>query len=81
MKRQHVEKRSAAEYYVCVTTTLSECEDSCNIQCTTQKDQGKTFSHDDGTCYEVLAGGSCASENTCAQGFKCNCDINGIECA
>ena len=80
MKFQDIEKRSAAEYYVCISTTLSACDDSCNSQCTTKNSLGKTFSND-GTCYEVLAGGSCASENTCIQGFKCNCEINEIDCA
>jgi len=79
IKNHHVEKRSAAEYYLCISTTLSACDDSCSSQCTTKHTLEKTFPKD-GKCYEVLADGACASENTCLQGFKCNCKINEIDC-
>lgn len=79
IKNHHVDKRSVAEYYVCLQSTSSVCDESCKSQCTTKQSFGKTFSND-GKCYEVMANGACASENTCTQGFKCNCEINEIDC-
>jgi len=69
-------KRSAdVSYYLCLSTTSSQCDASCNGQCANKASFKKTFEQD-GKCYQVLASGSCPEgDNTCSTGFRCDCDV------
>ena len=74
-------KRSAgASYYLCLSTTSSQCDASCNGQCVNKNSFDKKF-EEDGKCYKVLASGSCPEgDNTCSTGFRCDCDVEEISC-
>lgn len=69
-------KRSAdVSYYLCLSTTSSQCDASCNGQCANKNAFEKTFDQD-GKCYKVLASGTCPEgDNTCSTGFRCDCDV------
>merc|ERR1712062_352383 len=74
-------KRSTdVSYYLCLSTTSSQCDSSCNGQCVNKNSFDKTFEQD-GKCYRGLASGSCPDgDNTCALGFRCDCDVEEITC-
>ena len=74
-------KRSAgASYYLCLSTTSSQCNASCNGQCVNKNSFDKKF-EEDGKCYKVLASGSCPEgDNTCSTGFRCDCGVEEISC-
>ena len=79
LKNQRV-KRSTVEYYLCLSTTSSQCNSSCETQCETKHSLGHTFTQD-GTCYAVQGTGSCPSGDTaCSSGYKCSCAIQETTC-